>query len=62
MQVIAGVMHILSMQIPPYVRIDLFRIIFNQFRCSSGIFFSNSWFIGVYVQPYEKYMFDKPFH
>lgn len=34
-KVIAGVMHILSMQIPPYVRIDLFQIIFNQFRCSS---------------------------
>ncbi|CAH1444673.1 unnamed protein product [Lactuca virosa] len=34
-KVMSGVLHLLKMQIPPYVRVDLFQIIFNQFRCAS---------------------------
>lgn len=37
-QVIAGVMDFLSMQIPPYVRIDLLQIIITR-SLSAGIFF-----------------------
>ncbi|KVI02064.1 Sirtuin family [Cynara cardunculus var. scolymus] len=33
--VMAGVLNHLKVQIPPYVRVDLFQIIFNQFRCVS---------------------------
>ncbi|KAJ9551596.1 hypothetical protein OSB04_015641 [Centaurea solstitialis] len=34
-KVMAGVLNHLNVQIPPYVRVDLFQIIFNQFRCVS---------------------------
>ncbi|XAR68250.1 hypothetical protein NMG60_11003319 [Bertholletia excelsa] len=34
-KVIAGVMHYLNLQIPPYVRVDLFHLIFTQFRSNS---------------------------
>ncbi|KAI3708188.1 hypothetical protein L2E82_37320 [Cichorium intybus] len=34
-KVMAGVLHLLKMKIPSYVRVDLFQIIFNQFRCTS---------------------------
>ncbi|KAL3510070.1 hypothetical protein ACH5RR_029471 [Cinchona calisaya] len=33
-KVIAGLMHLLNFQIPPYVRIDLFQVIFNQTHCT----------------------------
>lgn len=34
-KVIFGVMQFLNLRIPPYVRVDLFQIIFKQFRCHS---------------------------
>ncbi|KAI3702660.1 hypothetical protein L6452_28408 [Arctium lappa] len=34
-KVMAGVLNLLKVQIPPYVRVDLFQIIFNHFRCVS---------------------------
>ncbi|KAM7503783.1 hypothetical protein LguiB_002687 [Lonicera macranthoides] len=34
-KVITGVMYFLNMRIPPYVRVDLFQIIFSQYRCIS---------------------------
>ncbi|XP_059661261.1 NAD-dependent protein deacetylase SRT1-like isoform X1 [Cornus florida] len=34
-KVISGVMHFLNLRIPPYVRVDLFQIIFTQFRSIS---------------------------
>ena len=37
-QVIAGVMHYLNLQIPPYVQVDLFHISLTQFSRMLGYF------------------------
>ncbi|CAA2979082.1 NAD-dependent deacetylase SRT1 [Olea europaea subsp. europaea] len=34
-KVVAGVMQLLNMQIPPFIRVDIFQVVFYQFRCVS---------------------------